>query len=208
MIFQKLSVISGLLVMSGIPFTAFCFSETGTAGGKELPKKAEAMAAPAAASKSKILVVYYSRTGYTKKVAEEIAAVMGCDIEEIIDTKDRSGIFGYIGSGRDAMKKNLTVIKAIRNDPANYDTIIIGTPVWAGLMSAPVRTYIVQNKGKLKNAAFFCTMGGRGDKKTFADMEAASGKKPFATLTVLDKEIKDGSYKAKVVEFVKSLAGK
>ncbi|MDY6965570.1 MAG: hypothetical protein SVM80_06305 [Halobacteriota archaeon] len=36
-------------------------------------------------------LVYYSRTGTTKKVADAISDIINCDIEEIVDTKDRSG---------------------------------------------------------------------------------------------------------------------
>ena len=53
----------------------------------------------------KTLVVLYSRTGTTKKVGEEIAAALKADVEEIIDTKKRSGPIGYVQAGRDAMKK-------------------------------------------------------------------------------------------------------
>jgi flavodoxin len=42
----------------------------------------------------KTLVVYYSRTGTTRKVAEAIAGILRCDIEEVVDTKKRSGILG------------------------------------------------------------------------------------------------------------------
>jgi flavodoxin len=40
----------------------------------------------------KILVVYYSRTGMTKKLANSIANLLFADIEEIVDTKNRSGL--------------------------------------------------------------------------------------------------------------------
>ena len=40
----------------------------------------------------KTLVLYYSRTGTTKKLATFIGDVLGADVEEIIDTKNRSGV--------------------------------------------------------------------------------------------------------------------
>ncbi|MEI6774938.1 MAG: hypothetical protein WCL18_09565 [bacterium] len=40
----------------------------------------------------KILVLYYSRTGITKKLATFIGDVLDADIEEIVDTKNRSGV--------------------------------------------------------------------------------------------------------------------
>ena len=66
----------------------------------------------------KILVVYYSRTGNTRKVAEEIENTLNCDIEEIIDTKNRSGLLNYITSGFQASRKKLTTLENIKNDPA------------------------------------------------------------------------------------------
>ena len=45
----------------------------------------------------KVLVVYYSRTGNTKFVAEAIAQSLEADIEEIKDGKNRMGVFGFLG---------------------------------------------------------------------------------------------------------------
>ena len=207
---KQIGLVVGIAALALVLSAQIGFCAAKKTAKKTQPKKAaakvEVKAEPAAAPK--ILVVFYSRTGNTKKIAEEISADLKCDIDEIIDTKDRSGVSGYMAGGRDAMKKNLTVIKEMKKNPADYDMIIVGTPVWAAKMAPAVRTYISQNKEKIKNAAYFCTMGGRGDKTTFADMEEATGKKPAATLTIFEREIKKNEYKAKVEEFVKALAVK
>ncbi|MFH2027554.1 MAG: hypothetical protein ABIJ08_00305 [Nanoarchaeota archaeon] len=88
----------------------------------------------------KTLITYYSRTGTTRKVANEIAVQLGCDTDEIIDKTKRSGPLGYITSGRDAMKKSLTEIET-KKDPSQYDLVIIGTPIWAWTMAPAIRTY-------------------------------------------------------------------
>ncbi|KKQ30010.1 MAG: Flavodoxin, FldA [Candidatus Shapirobacteria bacterium GW2011_GWF2_37_20] len=79
----------------------------------------------------KTLVVFYSRTGNTRRMGELIAQKLHADIDEIIDQKSRSGIIGWILSGRDAMKEYLTKITFTKN-PADYDLVIVGTPIWAG----------------------------------------------------------------------------
>jgi flavodoxin len=147
----------------------------------------------------KTLVVFYSRTGTTKKVAEAIAKKTGADLEEIKDTVDRSGAMGYIRSGRDAMKKRLTNLEPILKNPADYDLVVIGTPIWGWNVSAPVRTYLTEQKEKFlpgadKKVAFFCTMGGSGDKNAFSEMEKIIGKKPAATLALTTKEVVKGDY--------------
>ncbi len=61
----------------------------------------------------KSLVVFYSRTGTTKRVAESISNLLKCDVEEIVDRKNRKGPLGYLKSESDAMSKKLTVIKDV-----------------------------------------------------------------------------------------------
>lgn len=152
----------------------------------------------------KILVVYYSRSGTTKKIAQEIADFLSCDIEEIIDEKDRTGIKGFITGGKDAMKRELTEIKQIEKDPSNYDIVIIGTPVWAANITPAIRTYIAQNKDKFKQVAFFCTTGGTGIEKTFIEMEVACKKKPVATFSATSVEVKKNTYQG-LKEFIEKI---
>ena len=153
----------------------------------------------------KILVAFYSRTGTTKQVCGELAARLGADVEQITDTKSRSGIFGYLGGGRDAMKKIPAVIGPLKYDPAQYDLVIVATPVWAGHVTPAVRTYLAQFKGKIRKAAFLCTMGGSGDAGTYADMEELSGLVPVAKLTLRQREVKSGQHAAKLAAFAEKL---
>jgi flavodoxin len=140
----------------------------------------------------KTLVTFYSRDGHTKKVAEKIAKFLKCDIDEIVDKKDRSRIIGWLISGKDASTKKLTEIEN-KKDPSKYDLIIIGTPVWAFTMTPAIRTYLTKNKLKFKNnkIAFFCTFGGK-ESKSLSDMEKLS-KKPIMSLGLKDKDIEKNS---------------
>lgn len=154
----------------------------------------------------KTLVVFYSRTGTTKKVALEIANKLGAEIEEIKDTVNRSGVKGYLVSGRDAMKKRLTTLELTTKNPADFDLVIIGTPIWGWNMSVPVRTYITEKKGDFKKVAFFCTMGGTGDDKAFAEMEQIIGQKPVATLALLTRDVAKNDFAEKLEKFTAALS--
>jgi len=122
----------------------------------------------------KALVVYYSRTGHTKEIAETIADMLSCSREEIIDTKKRSGPLGFMRSGYQTKKKSLTDIKDLETDVSVYDLVIVGTPVWGGTVSVPVRTFLHQYKDLLKSVAFFSTHGGEDTQDEFNEMEAVS----------------------------------
>lgn len=160
--------------------------------------------------KTKCLVAFYSRTGTTRKVASAISKTLKCDMEEIVDTKNRSGVLGYLGAGRDAAMKKLTEIEKTKHNPALYKLVIIGTPVWAQTMSSPIRTYITKNREHFKGAkmAFFCTMYGTGSKNTFADMEELCGKTPIGVLELTTKEVQNEEFVNKVNGVVGKIASR
>jgi flavodoxin len=153
----------------------------------------------------KTLVVFYSRTGTTKKIAEEIAAKIGAEIEEIKDTVDRNGAKGYLLAGRDATLRRLTKLEEVKYNPADFDLVIIGTPIWSWNMSAPIRTYITEHKNNFKNVAFFCTMGGSGDEKAFREMGDIIGKNPVSTLPLKTREAVKDEFAEKMEKFVTSI---
>ena len=152
----------------------------------------------------KILITYYSRTNITKKVAKEIQKDLECDIEEIVDLKNRSGIFGWIKSLIDAIKQNQTNIKSIEKDPSDYDLVIIGTPVWASTMAPAILTYLKENSEKFKGVSLFCTCGSEGYNETFSKMEEIVGKKAIETL-FLTKEDLNNSFESKILSYTEKL---
>ena len=154
----------------------------------------------------KTLVVCYSRKGTTAKVADAIAQGLGASTERIIDKKDRSGIFRYLGAGRDATRERPADIEEPKNDPATFDLVVIGTPIWNARMSTPILAYLKRYAGKFHKVAFFISCGGRY-KDTLDKMAIASGKQPVATLILLKKEVDSNAHLPKVRDFVGKLQG-
>jgi flavodoxin len=105
----------------------------------------------------KSLVMYYTRTGKTKFVAETVAAELGADIEEIVDLKKRDGKLGWIMGGKDATQKKLTEIAPSTRSPADYDLVVVGTPIWAWGPTPAIRTYLSKNDLSGKKVAVFYT---------------------------------------------------
>lgn len=153
----------------------------------------------------KTLVLYYSRTGTTKILAELIAKELNCDLEEIIDRKNRQGAVNWLIAGKDAFKNRLTEINDIKKDLKMHDLIIIGTPVWAGTITPAIRSFLEKYKHEIKNIAFFSTMGGENPGKTFSELEKVSGKKPLAILPLRTKEVRNNQGQDKIKDFVKEI---
>jgi len=156
-------------------------------------------------SDKRCLVVYYSRTGTTKTVAQALAEKLGADLEEIVDRKKRSGPLGFVVAGKDARLKKLTEIDDPRTDPSSYDLVAVGTPVWAGTVSCAVRTYLTRLKEALPDVAFFLTTGGIGIQGTFAAMAEVCGKEPVARLALKQKQVKKGKWREAVERFAGEL---
>jgi flavodoxin len=154
------------------------------------------------------LVVYYSLTGRTEKVAEEIVSKLKSDVEKIIDKKKRKGLFGFLLAGRDAFRERLTEIEKPLKDPSRYDLVILGTPVWAGKMTPALRTYLNLFKGSFKKLAFFTTSGGGNYGKISEKVAEITGIKPMSYAGFSKKELHQKNkklFEEKLSAFLKEL---
>jgi menaquinone-dependent protoporphyrinogen IX oxidase len=152
----------------------------------------------------KVLVVFYSRTGSTKKVADELKNQLEADIDEITEPIGRGGPIGWIKSGRDASRRTIVEINKPKVDPSTYDLVVVGSPVWSWTLSSPVRSYLSLMREKLPRVAFFCTEDGNiGD--TFKVMEELAGKPPVASSMIQNKEVKSGLYRERIKAFSEEL---
>ncbi len=107
-----------------------------------------------------VLCVYYSRTGNTRKAMEEIARALGAELAELQDNVDRSGWGGWLRCGRDAMRRSVAPVKCTAQFPlTDYRLVIIGTPVWAGRCSSPVRSFLKREGKTIRNASYVLTRG-------------------------------------------------
>ncbi len=108
----------------------------------------------------KSLVVYYTRTGNAKFVAETVATQLGADIEEIIDQKKYGGPIGWVNAGKNATQEKEAEINSTKYNPADYDLVVIGTPVWAWRPTPAIRTYTKKDELKGKKAALILNCDG------------------------------------------------
>lgn len=149
-----------------------------------------------------ILVAYYSRTNVTKKVAESIANQLDADIEEIVPKVKYDGKIGYMRGGKDAISEKIIDLDSLKYNPADYDLIYLGTPVWAGRAATPVISYIKQNEGRFNDVKFFVTAGGSGFEGTIEQLCKYVGKVPLKTLSLTTKQVKRDEFKDELASFI------
>lgn len=153
----------------------------------------------------KILIVYYTRTNTTKKAAEKLAVKLGADLEEIMDQTDWSGVTGYMRAGRAAIKEKTTVIGENKFDPAAYDLVVAGTPVWVGRVTPAIRAYLLKNKDKIKKIAFFTTQGSAKRQRALDDLKNLSGQEPAAELWLKTALVVKGDPTEEIAAFCRKL---
>lgn len=151
------------------------------------------------------LVVFHSRTGHTRRIGRMLAARLRADIEEI-GFASSGAAPGYARCALQAVAGCAAAVRPARHDPAHYDLVLVGTPVWCWSLPAPVRGWLNENRPGPAQVAFFCTMGGSGAERTFAQMRAACGKAPRATLALTEAQLEAGP-RAAVDAFVTRLVG-
>ena len=156
-------------------------------------------------SAANILVVYYSRTGNTRRLAQAIASALHCDIEEIGEARERSGFVEFIKSFFEAIRGHHAPIEAVRHDPAAYNLLVVGTPVWAGSVSTPIRSYLAIHKNSFPDVAFFCTLEHAGSDGAFAEMQNLVGKVPRARCAVKANDVAAGNLEGRVNKFMQQL---
>ena len=124
----------------------------------------QCFAQPCVIGETKTLVLYYSQTGVTKKVAEALQKQLYADIEAIEVTKPYNGTYqDTISRCITEMKSNeLPHIRPLKSDLKKYDTIFIGYPIWFGTYARPVITLVNTFKFAGKRIIPFCTFGSGG----------------------------------------------
>lgn len=159
-------------------------------------------------ARKRILVVYYSLTGNTARVARDLAARLDADVESIDDKRHGSGFLGYVMAAIDALRKAPAPIGGIEHNPAEYLLTVVGTPVWVGQMTPAVRGYLQQVTGKLTAVAFFNTSGDTEIDKIIASLEQAASCRASASAGFNARELKQtGVYEQKLSGFVNAING-
>lgn len=86
-------------------------------------------------------VIYFTRTGNSRRVAEKIANKLSLEAIEITDNMNWQGISGFIKGGYYASKNKDVEIKIPENLDDSEELIVV-TPLWAGKVAPAISTFL------------------------------------------------------------------
>lgn len=101
----------------------------------------------------KYLVVYYSRTGNNRFIAQQLAKDIQADLIQI--TPRFNALFATLFNISPGNKK-------LEKDVAQYDGVILCGPVWMGKLIAPLKDFILAHRNRYKKL-YFVTCCGSGE---------------------------------------------
>src|SRR6056297_2143757 len=103
------------------------------------------------------LVTYFSHTGHTAALAHQIAMRLGATEDPILERGGRSGTWGTVTGAIGAALGLGSRIAAPGQDPAGFDLVVIGTPVWVASAAPAVNRWIDDHRRAIDKVAVFCT---------------------------------------------------
>ena len=128
----------------------------------------------------KVLIAYFSWSGNTKQIAEQIQEVTGGDLFEIQTVTPYSSNYNQcVEDAKKEKERNARPpIKGEVDKMSEYDIVFIGYPNWWGTMPMAVLTFMDQYDLKDKTLLPFYTHGGGGVQQCYKDfVKNASGSK-------------------------------
>ena len=182
--------LAGISLLSLAALTLGCGNDNSAKADTPAPKVKQSTNEGASQNMNngkKILVAYFSWSGNTKAVAEEIHKQVGGDIVEIVPATPYSETY------------SVTVAKAKAEQAANarpaistkiadfdkYDVVFLGYPNWWGSYPMPVATFVETYKLDGKTVAPFFTHGGGGEQRCLSDLQKLTPNAKFTQDLVL-----------------------
>ncbi|KAF5087132.1 flavodoxin family protein [Methanoculleus horonobensis] len=124
-----------------------------------------------------VCIIYHSETGNTRVVAEQVAATAGGDLVGVRDLANYSKVGMYLKGAPRAMRGDSADIEPAAIDVSGYETVVVGTPVWAGNPTPAINAAVDALRGiEGKPTVVFCTSGG-SPRKTLDTLTAMLAKK-------------------------------
>lgn len=152
-----------------------------------------------------VLILYFTRSGTTEKLATRLAEKLGADLELIRPDISYSGLGGYLKGIWHSLTRRVPTVDR-QYDPAKYATVIMGSPVWAGRLSAPARGYLARFGAQLGSlAAFWVSGSGAAYPALSAEIKRLTGHALVATASFGTREVGTAAADQKLDKLVHQL---
>lgn len=159
---------------------------------------------------SKAIVLFYSFEGNTRKIGEFLAEKLDLPFEEVKPVKEiRSrGFSKYFWGGSQVVMNKKPELVPLTTNLDEYDMVFLGSPVWAGSFTPPMKTFLEGGILKDKKIAFFyCHDGGPGRVEDKMKVSANINNHLISSYGLTKVSINFETIKDEVLEWAKEILG-
>jgi len=126
------------------------------------------------------LVVYFSKTGNTKKVAEDVIKELGCDHAVLTYDEKADKTEGF-------------------KDPSGYERVILLCPIWAFRLPAPMKQYLKEYGASIKSYSLIVTYSLFGLRGCVRNCVTSIGSQPHKAFKLKGKKVIAGEYDVRLM---------
>ena len=153
-----------------------------------------------------VLIVYYSESGDTRRIAEALAAALNASVERLEAPGLPGGGWGFAVRLWQSLARARTRIAEPGFDPADFDMVLTGSPVWAGRIASPLRAWLRRFGGRVKTGAAFVSYSKSGAEDALRETDRLMPGRVRAHLSVSDEDRASGADRGKIREFAAAVA--
>jgi hypothetical protein len=153
----------------------------------------------------KVLVVTYSYTGTSLRLAQWLCGLHGWALGRIEEVAPRRGVMGTLSCVMDSLLRRRPEIQYLGPPPDQFDAVVLVSPIWAYRLASPMRSFVARYERQLPDIAVVSVMGGRGAPNAVAEISALAHRLPLLSTAFTQREVEDGSGSRRLRAFGEAL---
>jgi len=144
---------------------------------------------------NKVLVVVYSWTGTSRRLAESLALSQQWTLAQVQDAKAGRRDLSCI---LDSLLRRRPAITYDGPDPAAFDAVVLVSPIWAYSLAGPMRSFVARYGKAFRDVVVVSVMGNRGAPNAQAEITRLIGRQPLLSAAFTSREVEEGSHAARI----------
>lgn len=151
------------------------------------------------------LIVYYSRTGTARQVAELMAAQSGWPLSEVCDEHPRAGWLGDMRCVLETVFGKRASYRYDGPDPGAFDQVVVLAPIWMGHLASPMRDFLKDQVPLPGHLSVVCVMAARGAFTAVEEIARMTSTIPAPVLALCQRDVLSGVSHEEMAGFIEQV---
>ncbi len=153
----------------------------------------------------KVLVVAYSRTGTSLRLARQLARPRGWPVGRIEHVQTRRHSGSWLGGLLEPLLPPRPGVEYLGPPPQDFDLVVLVSPSDAARLAEPMRGFVATHAGELPDIAVIPVTGGGGACAAMDELRGLARRVPLLCAVFTHQEVDDGSCGPRLVAVVNAL---